>query len=189
MPCCPLWPSRQTTTAGEEVLYSGELSLRSWNGHVEAWLEFHFTLTGSEIFYHRIGHTRSQVRAPSGFTQCDTRQSQAVYTGCMACPAYPGHRVVLLCRHTTTRWASAAPHSPGRRYWSARASPTWHVVSSAIPSSSGPAPVRWRGSSRERTSTGHADIFVMAVPQLTPLASLHLQGHAWDNSRRVAGTT
>eukprot|EP00964_Phaeocystis_antarctica_P020197 scaffold11152_cov57-Phaeocystis_antarctica.AAC.2 len=49
MPCCLPWPLRPTSDDawgcwrqplsddGEEVLHSGELFLRSWNGHVEAW--------------------------------------------------------------------------------------------------------------------------------------------------------
>jgi hypothetical protein len=64
MPCCPPWPSRQPTADDEEVLHSGELFLRSWNGHVEVWTQFHFVLTRSEIFYHQIGHRRSQAHSP-----------------------------------------------------------------------------------------------------------------------------
>lgn len=48
-----------------EVLHSGELFLRSWNGHVQAWAEFHFVLTHSEVFYHRIGHERSKAHRSS----------------------------------------------------------------------------------------------------------------------------
>ena len=48
MPCCLPWPLRPTSDDAwgcwrqpisdddEEVLHSGELFLRSWNGHVEA---------------------------------------------------------------------------------------------------------------------------------------------------------
>mgnify|MGYP004363053801 CR=1 FL=1 len=34
---------------------------------MQAWTQFHFVLTRSEMFYHRIGHERSQARSP-GFT-------------------------------------------------------------------------------------------------------------------------
>ena len=47
MPCCPPWPLRQPTAEDEEVLHSGELFLRSWNGHVEAWQHVQSARLGS----------------------------------------------------------------------------------------------------------------------------------------------
>ena len=45
-----------------KVLRSGELFLRSWDGQADVWVEFHFTLTDSELSYHRVGHPRSQAK-------------------------------------------------------------------------------------------------------------------------------
>ena len=84
MPCCN--PKPAATDDGNEVAVrkNGNLYLRSWNGHGETWVEFHFTLTHQDLLCHRIGHSKGAI----------PRQAMRLYDAALsAAPALPESRL------------------------------------------------------------------------------------------------